>query len=75
MIRLVPLVFLLSGCLSVDMGTPVLYPSVCSGDLHCQRNLNAQTLHYLGHQYAATELMCSDKNVKEVMEDECGNGL
>ena len=73
MIRVIPLVFLLSGCLSVDMGTPVSFPSACRGDTHCQRNLNAQTLHYLGHQYAATELMCGDKKVKEVLE-ECGNG-
>ena len=75
MFRLTPFVLLLSGCMSVDMGTPVSFPSACWGDINCQRNLNAQTLHYLGHSIAATELMCEDHTVRNVMEDECGNIL
>lgn len=74
MIRLLPII-LLSGCMTVDMGTPVSFPSACWGDKDCQRNLNAQTLHYLGHNSAALELMCSDTAVKEVMKEKCGNGL
>ena len=66
------LVLPLAGCMNVDMGTPVSFPSACWGDKECQRNLDAQTLHYLGHQSAATELMCNSSSVREVMSDECG---
>jgi len=74
MIRLL-LLLPLAGCMSIDMGTPIAFTSACNGDMHCQRNLNAQTLHYLGHQHAATELMCADKYVQEVLDEECGNVL
>lgn len=59
--------------MSVDMGTPISFPSACWGDKECQRNLDAQTLYYLGHQSAATELMCNSKRVQEVLGSECGS--
>lgn len=52
--------------------TPLVFPSACGGDNFCERNLNAQTLHYLGHKSAALDLMCDDKSVQKVMVDECG---
>lgn len=62
---------LLTGCYNVDV-TPLVYPSACAGDDFCERNLNAQTLHYLGYQSAAVDIMCSDNRVRKVMVDECG---
>jgi len=43
------------------------------GDTVCERNLNAQTLAYIGHKDAATKLMCQDAKVEKVMVEECGN--
>ena len=73
MIRILVLTLPITGCMNIDMGTPISFPSACWGDVKCQRNLDAQTLHYLGHQSAATELMCTDSSVREVMGDKCGN--
>ena len=68
---IIPTLFLLGGC----NVTPLVFPSACNGDTFCEKNLNAQTLHYLGYKSAATDIMCSDRRVREVMEEECGNGL
>ena len=57
------------------MDRPIAYPSSCpAGDLNCERNLNAQTLAYIGHVEAATALMCENESIKKVLK-ECGNGL
>ena len=73
--RTLLLILPLAGCMQVDMGTPIAFPSACWGDKECQRNLDAQTLYYLGHQSAATSLMCNSSSVREVMGDECGNNV
>lgn len=71
MIRTALLLSLLSGCMSVDLGRPVAYPSACNGDRECLRNLDAQTLHYLGHTGAATKMMCEKPEVRKVLGDIC----
>jgi len=72
MIKLgVPLLFVLAGCTSIELGTPVAYPSACNYDKECLRNLDAQTLHYLGHTGAATRLMCAKPELKEVLGERC----
>lgn len=47
---------LLAGCSTVNQ--PIAYTSACGGDEHCQRNRDAETLHYIGQTKAAEELMC-----------------
>ena len=58
----------------IHVDTPIAFPSSCPfGDTACERNLNAQTLAYIGHKDAATKLMCNDPNVQKVLVEECGN--
>ena len=59
----------------IYVDTPIAFPSsvVLMGDTVCERNLNAQTLAYIGHKDAATKLMCQDYKVEKVMVEECGN--
>jgi len=73
MLKYITLLFLLGACSPVMvMDTPIAYPSSCpAGDNSCERNLNAQTLAYIGHKEAATALMCEDPRVRKVMVDEC----
>lgn len=51
--------------------TVVNYPSVCNSDETCKRNQNAQTLIQLGHDEAATVLICEDPTVSDVLGDKC----
>ena len=70
MIRLLPII-LLAGCTTVQ--TPIMYSGACpTGDRECQRNRNAETLHYLGQSDAALELMCDDLDVLKALGDKCG---
>lgn len=72
LLKLTPILLLL-GCTTEQVVTNYAFPSSClSGDKDCERNLNAQTLAYIGHKKAATELMCTDKDIRKVLE-ECGN--
>ena len=57
----------------IYVDTPIAFPSSCPmGDTVCERNLNAQTLAYIGHKDAALKLMCQDYKVEKVMVEECG---
>jgi len=68
-------VVLLAGCDQTTLVNSTSYPASCaSNDSVCERNLNAQTLAYIGHKEAATELMCTDPKIRKVL-DECGNPL
>jgi hypothetical protein len=54
--------------------SPVIiqYPSVCvDDDKECQRNLNAQTLSYIGQHKAATQLLCMDLELNTLLGDDC----
>lgn len=56
--RLIPIV-LLAGCTTVQ--TPIAFTGACpTGDTKCQRNRDAETLHYIGQTQTAWELMCPD---------------
>ena len=56
MIRLLP-ILLLAGCTTVS--NPVAFTSACPlGDSKCQRNKDAETLHYIGQTEAAWEMVC-----------------
>ena len=58
----------------IYVDTPIAFPSSCPhGDTVCERNLNAQTLAYIGHKDAALKLMCQDYKEEKVMVEECGN--
>ena len=41
------------------------------GDTVCERNLNAQTLAYIGFPEATKRLMCEDYKIEKVMDEEC----
>lgn len=66
---LIPLLLiLLSGCTT----TVINHPSVCpGGDKKCQRNLDAQTLSFIGQGEAALKLMCLDADLFDVLDEEC----
>lgn len=50
-------ILLLAGCNTVN--SPVAFTGACpAGDEKCQRNKDAETLHYIGQTKAAEELMC-----------------
>ena len=52
-------VILLSGCTTVS--NPIAYTSACpTGDVKCQRNKDAETLHYIGQTEAAWEIVCPE---------------
>lgn len=59
----------LSACTTVNQ--PVAYTAACGGDEMCQRNLNAQTLKYIGEGDAAARLMCQDPTLSPIMGDVC----
>jgi hypothetical protein len=67
------LVLMLGACSPVvQMPAPIAFPGACpEGDGKCQRNLDAQTLHYIGESDAAVMLMCQDKEVGRFIES-CG---
>ena len=57
MIRLLP-ILLIAGCTTVNQ--PMTYTAACNSDPLCQRNKDAETLHYIGQTQAALEIMCPD---------------
>ena len=51
---------------------PVAYLNACpQGNYNCQRNQDAQTLHYIGEHDAAVQLMCANYDVAPFMGDSC----
>ena len=64
---------LLTACIpEIRVDTPIAFPSSCPmGDTVCERNLNAQTLAYIGFPEAAKRLMCEDYKIQKVMDEEC----
>lgn len=71
--KIIPTLLLLSACAeTITMPTPVSYSGACpAGDYKCQRNLDAQTLHYIGESDAAVALLCQDKDLSLLIES-CG---
>jgi hypothetical protein len=68
------LALLVAGCESTQFHMPdfISYPSACpQGNNRCQRNLDAQTLRYIGDDEAATKLMCMDPSLRPLI-DTCG---
>lgn len=57
MIRFAP-ILLIAGCTTVNQ--PMTYSSACGEDQLCQRNRDAETMHYIGQTEAALEIMCPD---------------
>lgn len=62
-------------CMSITTAcstSSVVLPSSCPAhDAKCQRNLDAQTLTYIGQKDAALQLMCSDPDLRDVIGDDC----
>jgi hypothetical protein len=55
------------------MAAPVAYTNACPlGNDACQRNLDAQTLSYIGQRNAAMVLMCQDPALSEALLGSCG---
>jgi hypothetical protein len=74
MYRYATILVLLAGCSAeYQMPAPVAYPGACpEGDRACQRNADAQTLSYIGQSEAALKLMCSDPELYQTLQQECG---
>ena len=70
MIRFLP-VLLLLGCAEIKAPSPLVLPSVCMGDEHCEARKNAETLADMGYPDAGLRVMCDDANVRDVLEVEC----
>lgn len=52
--------------------TEVHYVNACpTGDLTCERNLNAQTLSAIGEDAAALRLLCGDSAMATELGDKC----
>lgn len=73
-IALLPLLATMSACGTINMPAPVAYSGACPHeDYKCQRNLDAQTLKYLGEDDAAVALMCEDIGLRAVMGSRCAD--
>jgi hypothetical protein len=70
MMRLFPALLLL-GCAEIKAPSPLVLPSVCMGDEHCEARKNAETLAAMGFHDAGLRVMCDDANVRDVLEVEC----
>jgi len=62
-------------CLSITTScsnSSVVMPLSCPpSNKKCQRNLDAQTLSYIGQPEAALQLMCSDPDLRITIGDDC----
>ena len=65
------LLLLPMGCASIDMPSPISYPSVCMGEMKCEARKNAETLSAMGYTNAALVIMCQDADIRRVLEMEC----
>jgi len=62
----------LAGITTACSTSSVVMPQSCPvGNTKCQRNLDAQTLSYIGQSAAALQLMCMDTDLSEVLTEEC----
>jgi len=63
---------ILTGITTACSNSSVVMPLSCpTGDANCQRNLDAQTLSYIGQDEAALKLMCLDPSLFDVLSEEC----
>jgi len=69
---LFPLIFLI-GCAEIRMPTPVSLPSICMGEEFCEDRKAAETLAAMGFADAGLIIMCSNPNVRNILEVECGS--
>ena len=70
--RLIVISLLLAACAKVDMPSPISLPSICMDDEKCEARKNAETLANMGYPDAGLVIMCSDPNVRNVLEVQCG---
>lgn len=57
-------------CACTNVSNPIAFVAACPiGDKACQRNKNAETLHYIGQTHAAWGLMCSDPEIKSAIDE------
>jgi hypothetical protein len=62
----------LTGITTACSNSSVVMPLSCPlGDIKCQRNIDAQTLSYIGREKAALKLMCMDPKLFEMLTEEC----
>jgi len=71
--KFLPILFIVAGCAeTITLPTPIAYSNACPpSDVKCQRNLDAQTLHYIGESDAAVMLLCQDKEINVFIKS-CG---
>lgn len=72
-VRVAAISILLSGCAEIKMPQPISLPSICLGEETCEARKNAETLASMGFPDAGLVILCSDPNVKSVLEVECGS--
>lgn len=62
----------LAGITTACSNSSVVMPLSCPvGNVDCQRNLDAQTLSYIGQGEAALKLMCLDSTLFDILSEEC----
>jgi hypothetical protein len=62
----------LTGITTACSNSSVVMPLSCPvGNVDCQRNLDAQTLSYIGQGEAALKLMCLDSTLFDILSEEC----
>jgi hypothetical protein len=62
----------LAGITTACSNSSVVMPLSCPvGNVDCQRNLDAQTLSYIGQGEAALKLMCLDTTLFDILSEEC----
>jgi hypothetical protein len=62
----------LAGITTACSNSSVVMPLSCPvGNVDCQRNLDAQTLSYIGQGEAALKLMCLDPTLFDILSEEC----
>jgi len=66
---------LLGGCAEIRMPSPISLPSLCMGEEACENRKSAKTLADMGYIDAALQIICDDKNVKDILEAECGSSV
>ena len=62
---------MLGGCATIDMPSPISLPSICMGEVTCESRKNAETLAAMGYPDAGLVIMCSDPQVRNVLEVQC----
>ena len=65
----------LGGCAEIRMPPPISLPSLCMGEEACENRKSAKTLADMGYIDAALQIICDHKNVKDILEAECGSSV